>query len=428
MNAYLIAVIGILILFWLKDVVVEWLNLKHLRADIPEAMRGVFDEERYRKSQRYLQTSTRFDLLQETLLLPLIIGFILLGGFRWFDDVARATGWGMIPVGLVFGGALILLYQLAQLPFQVYETFVIEQRFGFNKTTPGTFVIDLLKGLLLMALIGGPVFAAVLWFFAALGSNAWWVSWIALTAIQLFLAFIAPVTILPLFNKFTPLEEGSLRARIETYAKAQGFRLSGLFKIDGSRRSTKSNAYFTGFGRAKRIALFDTLIDKHTEDELLGVVAHEVGHWKLGHVRRMIVVSALSTGLLLYLLSLFIGRPGLYEAFGVAYAPVKGQPPVYAGLVFFGFLYTPISFVLSIAGHAMSRRHEFEADRFAAETTGAGEAMREALKKLSADNLSNLTPHPVKVALEYSHPPVLARLRALADCGTPASSAVPPPV
>lgn len=413
MNSYLIAIISILILFWLKDIVLETLNLRRLREEIPGPMRDVFDEKRYRTSQQYLRTNTRFGLIQETVMLPLTLAFILGGGFRWFDALARSAGGGMIPTGLLFGGMLTVLYLLVQLPFNLYDTFVIEERFGFNKTTPKTFVLDMLKSLLLLALIGAPVFALVLWFFSALGRWAWLVSWGALTVIQLFLAFIAPIVILPLFNKFTPLEEGSLREKIEAYAHKQAFRLKGIFKIDGSRRSTKSNAYFTGFGKAKRIALFDTLIEKHSDDELVSVLAHEVGHCKRGHVRKLIGISILSSGIMLFLLQLFISRPGLYEAFGLTYRPVDGQPPIYAGFIFFGFLYTPISFALSIAVNALSRRYEYEADRFAAETTEQPRDMISALKKLSADNLSNLTPHPVKVALEYSHPPVLKRLEAL---------------
>jgi STE24 endopeptidase len=312
----------------------------------------------------------------------------------------------MIVKGLVFGGILIVLSQLVGIPFSIYHTFVLEERYGFNKTTPKTFVIDILKGLLLTVLLGAPVFALILWIFSSV-SLAWLWAWGALAIIGLFIQFIAPVVILPLFNKFTPLEEGELRSKIENFAVAQKFKLSGVFKIDGSKRSTKSNAYFTGFGKTKRIALFDTLIEKHTVGELVAVLAHEIGHCKRGHIKKGMVISLASSLLMFFILSLFITQQGLYTAFGI-----EGTP-LYAGFIFFGFLYTPISMILGIAGSILSRKHEFEADAFAAETTGQPTALIDALKKLSVDNLSNLTPHPLKVFLEYSHPPVLERIKVL---------------
>jgi STE24 endopeptidase len=339
-------------------------------------------------------------------MLPLTIAFILLGGFSWINQVAQATAGYMIVQGLVFGGILMLLSQFVSLPFSLYDTFVIEEKYGFNKTTPKTFVADLLKGLLLAVLLGAPIFALVLWIFSSV-ANAWLWAWGALSVIQLFILFIAPVAILPLFNKFTPLEEGELRSSIEKFAAAQKYTLSGIFKIDGSKRSTKSNAYFTGFGKTKRIALFDTLIENHSTEELVGVLAHEIGHCKRGHIKQGLVISLISSLLMFFILSLFISQPGLYAAFGV-----EGTP-LYAGLIFFGFLYAPISMILSLLGNILSRKHEFEADAFAAETTQAPAEMIAALKKLSVDNLSNLTPHPLKVFLEYSHPPVLERIKAL---------------
>ncbi len=406
MNAYLIFILALLIFNGLLSLIVETLNLRHLSTEIPEEFHGIYDDEKYAKSQRYLKDTTRFEQLQSLITLPLTIAFILLGGFSWINDIAQAASEHMILQGLVFGGILMVIGQIAGLPFSVYGTFVIEEKYGFNKTTAKTFVIDLLKGLLLTVLLGAPIFALVLWIFSAL-PNAWLWAWGALSAIQLFLLFIAPVVILPLFNTFTPLEEGDLRGAIETFAAKQKFTLSGIFKIDGSKRSTKSNAYFTGFGKTKRIALFDTLIENHSTAELIGVLAHEIGHCKRGHIKKTMVISLGSTLLMFYILSLFITQEGLYAAFGI-----EGTP-LYAGLVFFGFLYTPISMLLGLLGAMLSRKHEFEADAFAAETTQAPGEMINALKKLSVDNLSNLTPHPLKVFLEYSHPPVLERVKAL---------------
>lgn len=406
MNGYLIFILALLVFNWLLSLIVETLNVRNVSTEIPDEFKGIYDGEKYAKSQRYLKDNTRFGQVQAGMMLPLTIAFILLGGFRWINGIALAASDQMIVQGLVFGGILILLSQLIGLPFSIYDTFVLEEKYGFNKTTPKTFVLDTLKGLLLTVLLGAPVFALVLWIFSAV-PHAWLWAWVALSVIQLFILFIAPVVILPLFNKFTPLEDGELKTKIEDFAAAQKYKLSGIFKIDGSRRSTKSNAYFTGFGKTKRIALFDTLIEKHTVPELIGVLAHEIGHCKRGHIKKSIVISLASSLLMFFILSLFISKQGLYAAFGI-----EGTP-LYAGLIFFGFLYAPISMLLGIGNSILSRKHEFEADAFAAETTKEPVALIDALKKLSVDNLSNLTPHPLKVFLQYSHPPVLERIKAL---------------
>ncbi|MCU0858411.1 MAG: M48 family metallopeptidase [Pontiellaceae bacterium] len=407
MNGYLIFILALLIFNWLLSLIVETLNVLNVSTGIPEEFNGIYDAEKYAKSQRYLRDNTLFAQLQSAIMLPLTIGFILLGGFRLVNGIAVAAAPGsMILQGLVFGGILILLGQLISLPFNLIDTFVIEEKYGFNKTTPKTFVIDILKGLLLTVLLGAPVFALILWIFSAV-PTAWLWAWGALAVIQLFILFIAPVVILPLFNKFTPLEEGELRTKIEEFAAAQNYKLSGIFKIDGSRRSTKSNAYFTGFGKTKRIALFDTLIEKQTVGELVAVLAHEIGHCRRGHIKKGIITSLASSLLMFFILSLFITRPGLYSAFGL-----EGTP-LYAGFIFFGFLYAPISMILGLLGNIFSRKHEYEADAFAAETTKQPGDLINALKKLSVDNLSNLTPHPLKVFLQYSHPPVLERIKAL---------------
>jgi len=405
-NGYLIFIICLLVFDWLLSLIVEKLNLKHVRTQIPEEFAGVYDEEKYAQSQRYLKENTQFDLLQSHIMLPITIGFIVFGGFRWVNDIARSVTANTILSGLIFCGILMLLMKIISLPFSIYGTFVIEEKYGFNKTTPKTFVLDIVKGLLLTAIIGAPIFALVIWFFGKF-DLAWLYSWGALAVIQLTILFIAPIVILPLFNKFTPLEEGDLRESIENFASEQKYKLSGIFKIDGSKRSTKSNAYFTGFGKTKRIALFDTLIEKHTTGELVSVLAHEIGHAKLGHIKKSIVISFASSLLMFFILSLFITRPGLYQAF-----QIEGTP-IYAGLIFFFFLYAPINMILGLLGNIISRRNEYQADRFAAETTKDHSNLVNALKKLSVDNLSNLTPHPLKVFLEYSHPPVLERIKAL---------------
>ena len=407
MNLFLIIILVILVGDYLLGVVVDVLNVKHLKTDLPAAFSGYYDEEKYRKSQEYLKENTRFGLITDSITTPAIIIFILMGGFNWVDQFARTLNWGPIATGLVFAGLLLFASQILGLPFSVYSTFVIEEKYGFNKTTPKTFVLDILKGWLLAIIIGIPVFSAVLWFFERTGPMAWVYCWGALTVIQIFLMFIAPVVIMPIFNKFVPLENGELKGAIEDYAKKQGFKMKGVFSMDGSKRSTKSNAFFTGFGRFRRIVLFDTLISKHTTEELVSILAHEMGHYKKKHILKSIIISILSTGLMFYILSIFMNNPALFRAFQMDHISI------YAGLFFFGFLYAPIEMILSIFGNMLSRRHEFEADAWAVRTYRRPQSMIAALKKLSVDNLSNLTPHPLKVFLSYSHPPVLERIRAI---------------
>jgi len=407
-NPYLIIILVALLGRWLLETVANLLNMHNVRETIPEEFTGVYDAEKYQRSQQYLRDHTRFGLMEDGLMTALGIAFILLGGFALANRLACSARWPMIPTGLIFGAILMVLAKLAGLPFSIYETFVIEERYGFNKTTPRTFATDILKGLLLTLIIGGPVFAAILWFFDRTGTLGWLYTWGAVTLFQIVLVFATPYIIMPLFNKFTPLEDGALKTAIETYARAQSFKMKGVFKMDGSRRSAKSNAFFTGFGRSRRIVLLDTLIARHTVPELLAVVAHEMGHYKKKHIPNAIIRSVITTGITFFLLSLFLGNTRLASAFRM-----EGTPPLYASLIFFGYLYTPLSMVLAIVESAISRRHEYEADRFVLETTDEKDAMIQALKKLSVDNLSNLTPHPLKVFIEYSHPPILERIAAL---------------
>lgn len=412
MNPYLITILILLVGFTLFHIWIHALNLSALQPEIPAEFKGVYDAEKYAKSQKYLRENTRVDLFTSLIRTTALIAFILGGGFRLLYQTAAGLSGSMIVQGLLFAGLLLLINTLWSLPFQIYDIFVIEEKYGFNKTTPKTFVMDQIKGLVLGILIGGPLFAALIYFFASAGGNAWWICWTVVTLVQLFLLYIAPVVILPLFNKFEPLEEGDLRNALEDYAHAQGFQLSGLFKIDGSKRSTRANAYFTGFGKNRRIALFDTLIENHSQEELVAILAHEVGHAKCKHIHKQLAIGILSTGFLFWVLSFFIRQPGLYEAFGLPGTPPL---PLYAGLIFFSFLYTPVSTLLNILTSILSRKFEYEADAFAVKTTGNNEPLIEGLKKLSVDNLSNLTPHPLLVFLEYSHPPVLQRINAMRE-------------
>ena len=410
MNGYLMFIVAILVLGYLIELTVALLNLRSLSPELPAEFVGVYDADQYARSQEYTRTTTRFSLVHHTVSLTLTLVFILAGGFNLIDLFARGFGFSAIPTGLIFTGVLALLSTALNLPFSVYSTFVIEQRFGFNTTTVTTFIVDGLKAMLLAILLGGPLLAAILWFFETSGPHAWLLCWIASVAFLLAVQFLAPVVIMPLFNTFVPLAEGELKEAITRYALAQQFAIQGIYTMDGSKRSTRANAFFTGFGRFRRIVFFDTLMDKLAASEIVAVLAHEMGHYKLKHIPVMLALSILQMGLLFFILSLFLGNQGLFAAFGMEHLSV------YASLVFFGFLYAPISTLLAIGFNAFSRRNEYQADRFAAETLdngGGGEALISGLKKLSVSNLSNLTPHPLHVVLNYSHPPILVRIEAL---------------
>jgi STE24 endopeptidase len=410
MNGYLLFILSILLLGYLIELTVALLNLRSLSPELPAEFVGVYDGEQYARSQEYTRVTTRFGLIQSTVSLIVTLAFILAGGFNLIDGVARGFGLSPIPTGLLFTGLLALLATALNLPFSLYSTFVIEERFGFNKTTIATFLLDLLKGMLLAVLLGGPLLAAILWFFETSGPLAWLYCWGAAVGFILVVQFLAPVVIMPLFNKFVPLPEGELKEAITGYALAQRFAIQGIYTMDGSKRSTRANAFFTGFGRFRRIVFFDTLMEKLSTAEIVAVLAHEMGHYKLKHIPVTMALSVAQMGLLFFILSLFLGNQGLFAAFGMDHLSI------YASLVFFGFLYAPISTILAIGFNAFSRRNEYQADRYAAETNGAGaggEALIDGLKRLSVSNLSNLTPHPLHVFLNYSHPPILARIEAL---------------
>ena len=407
MNPYLIFILAVLILQYLLDLIVDILETRSLDSAVPSEFRDIYDEDEYARSQTYTRVRTRFGQVSTTLSLIVTIGFILLGGFNIVDGFALQFSLGAIPTGLLFTGTLTLLSSLLSISFSIYSTFVIEERFGFNKTTVKTFIADLLKGILLSILIGAPLLAMLLWFFEATGQLAWLYAWIGVTLFTFVVQFLAPVLIMPLFNKFTPLEDGELKEKITAYAEKQDFALEGIYTMDGSKRSTRLNAFFTGFGKFRRIVFFDTLMEKLDDDEIVVVLAHEMGHFKLKHIPKMMVASLLQSGLMFFILSLFLENELLFAAFGMEHLSV------YASLTFFMFLYSPISFLLSVFFSISSRKHEYEADAFAVETTGLGQALVSGLKKLSVHNLSNLTPHPFYVFLNYSHPPVLQRIDAI---------------
>ena len=409
MNLFAIIIFIALVLGFALELVGNLLNLKALKLEPPPALEGIYNAEDYRKSQEYIRVNTRFGLVVNGFRLFLLLAFWFSGGFNWLDQVIRV--WNFVPLvsGLLYIGILLFSYILITLPFSIYHTFVIEERFGFNRTTPRTFFLDRVKGLGLILVLGGPLLVSILALFQYAGLYAWLYCWVAVVLLSLVMQYIAPTWIMPLFNKFTPMETGELKEAILRYARSVNFPIKNVFIMDGSKRSSKSNAFFTGLGRNKRIALFDTLIAQHTAPEMVAVLAHEIGHYKKKHILKGTIIGILHTGLIFFLLSLFLGSPDLCQAFYMR------QDSIYAGLIFFGLLYTPIELVLSVVMQMFSRRNEYQADRFAAETIDDPHSLIEALKKLSATNLSNLTPHPFYVFLNYSHPPLLQRIQAIQD-------------
>lgn len=396
-----------LIIDFTMNFVADRLNIGRLTTHLPEKFSDVYDPKRYERSQHYLRATTRLGTITSTVDLGILLAFWFIGGFGVLDNFVRETGWSSIGCGLLFIGVLAGCKFIISLPFSIYSTFVIEENFGFNKTTPKLFVLDLIKSMILSMVLGIPLLSAIFWFFESSGPWAWIICWGVTTTFILAVQYIVPTWIMPLFNKFTPLEDGELKNKLFAYAKSIDFPLTQIFVMDGSKRSTKSNAFFTGFGKNKRIVLFDTLINVHTPDELLTVLAHEMGHFKKKHIQRRLIFGILQMGVIFYLLSLFITQQSLFTAFYV------DTPSIYAGLVFFSILFSPVDLVISIIMQFFSRKDEYAADRFAVLTTKKARDLITALKKLSADNLANLTPHPFYVFLNYSHPPLAQRIAAM---------------
>ena len=399
-------IIAILVLDFLFENYLEYLNTTKWSDTIPEEVKGIYDEEKYAKQQAYSRENHRFGMWTGafstiiTLAMFLFFGFALVNGWVW-SITSNA-----ILAALLFFGIIMFASDLIHLPFSVYDTFVIEEKYGFNKTTPKTFVLDKIKGWLAGGLIGGGILALVIFIYQKTGNMFWIYAWIVISAFSIFMAMFYSNLIVPLFNKQTPLEEGELRDAISDFSKKVGFKLDTIFVIDGSKRSTKANAYFTGLGAKKRIVLYDTLIKDMTTEEIVAVLAHEIGHNKKKHVVQGLLIGLVQTGVVLFIFGLFIGNPALSKALGVE------TPNFHIGLVAFGVLYSPISFFTGIFMNMLSRKNEYQADRFAAENYKP-EALASALKKLSVNNLSNLTPHKLYVFFNYSHPTLLQRLAFL---------------
>jgi STE24 endopeptidase len=406
-NSIAIVILTALLVEWVVQTVSDVLNIRQMQKGIPAGFEGHFDDARYRRSVAYATVNTRLKWVAGGFHLSVFLLFWFLGGFSWLDQMVRSVFEQVVPRGLLYIGMLGFAHYILSIPFSVYSTFVIESKFGFNKTTLKIFLSDMLKQGILAILLGGILLSVILVFFEYGGAYAWLYGWIAFSGFVLVMQMIVPAWIMPLFNKFRPLEPGPLRDAIVGYAGKIDFPVKNIYVMDGSKRSGKSNAFFSGFGKQRKIVLFDTLIEKHTIDELVAVLAHEMGHYKQKHIFRMLAIGILQVGILFYLLSLFLRSPLLAGAFFVE------QASVYTGLVFFAILYSPIDMLTGLFFQWLSRKHEFAADRFAASTTNDPEAMKNALKKLASHNLSNLNPHWLHVWLNYSHPPVSERVAAI---------------
>ena len=399
-------IIGIIIINFIIDKVLGSLNAKHFNDALSPELQDVYDEEEYKKSQAYKATNHRFSNITSAFSLLLTLAFFYVDGFEYVDNIARGYSTNNIIVALIFFGIIMLASDIITTPFSYYKTFVIEEKFGFNKTTLKIFILDKIKGWLMLVIVGGGILALILWFYESTGTNFWLYAWALVTVFSVFMNMFYSKLIVPLFNKQTPLEDGGLRTKIAAYAKTVGFKLDKIFVIDGSKRSTKANAYFSGFGSEKRVTLYDTLIKDLDDEEIVAVLAHEVGHYKRKHIIFNLFASVLLTGLTLYILSLLISNPLLSNALGVA------TPSFHIGLIAFGLLYSPISEITGLIMNYLSRKFEYQADNYAKETY-AGEPLITSLKKLSKNSLSNLTPHRAYVFMHYSHPTLLERIKNL---------------
>jgi STE24 endopeptidase len=403
---YLIMVI--IIFNFILERILSVLNAKNYGKKLPEEVADVYQEDEYLKSQKYKQVNERFSLLTSSLSFTILVLMLIFHVFGYFDQLARSVTVHPILVALLFFSIIALASDIINTPFAIYDTFVIEEKFGFNKTTVKTFILDKIKSWFLVGLIGGGMTALVIWFYYLTQETFWIYAWIAVSVIMIFLNIFYPTLIVPLFNKQTPLEEGELKKMIQQFCKKVGFKIDNVYVIDGSKRSTKSNAYFTGLGSAKRIVLYDTLIEDLSKEEIVAVLAHEIGHYKKKHVLMNIPLGIILTGITLYIFSLFTANPRLSWALGAK------EHSIHMVILAFGIIYSPVSTITGLALNYLSRRLEFQADRYVKEHYEAS-FLIDALKKLSSKNLSNLTPHPAYVLFHYSHPTLLQRIRALKE-------------
>ena len=399
-------IIGLVIFNYLFSTVLDYINGKNWKTEVPPVMKDFYDEDKYLKAKNYSKEKGKVSLISSTLSTLITLLFLIFEGYGWLDNfISLYYDIPFLKSGIFFL-VLFILSDFISIPFSCYNTFVIEEKYGFNKTTVKTFVLDKIKGYLLTLIVGGILLFGAIYIVSLLENSFWFWLWLSLSFIMLIVNMFYADLIVPIFNKLTPLEAGSLRDKIESYTKKVGYSLKNIYIIDGSKRSTKANAFFSGLGPRKTIALYDTLVEKHTEEELVAVLAHEVGHYKKKHVFTSLFLTISQLGLMCFLLETCLKVGEISQALG-------GKEMVFhLGLVAFGILYSPIGTILSILMNINSRKNEFEADYYA-KTTYNGAALELALKKLSVDSLSNLYPHPLYTFIHYSHPPLLKRLSAL---------------
>lgn len=405
-NILFYTIISILIIDFLFDSYLNFLNQRKYDAKIPEKLADVYDEDAYKKSQAYKKENARFSRITSLFSITLTLLFFLFEGFKFVDELARLYTNNAILVALIFFGIILLGSDILTTPFSYYKTFIIEEKFGFNKMTRKTFWLDKLKSWLMSIILGGGILSIVILFYEYTGDHFWIYTWFFIAVFTVFMNLFYAKLIVPIFNKQTPLEEGELKTAIESYAQKVGFTLQNIFVIDGSKRSTKANAYFSGFGSQKRITLYDTLINDLETNEIVAVLAHEVGHYKRKHIIFNLFISLILTGFMLYLLSLFISSPLLSNALSVSI------PNFHIGMIAFGILYSPISEITGLLMNIVSKKFEYQADNYAKNTFDS-RYLISSLKKLSKNSLSNLTPHPAYVFVHYSHPTLLQRIENL---------------
>jgi STE24 endopeptidase len=399
-------ILAIVVAEFILDFCLDYLNKKAWSNQVPADLEDVYPAEKFENHKQYRRANYQFGMVSDAFNIILIVSVLLLGGFAFVDGLAAGITVNPVWRALLFMGILGLVSTLIHLPFSWYSTFVIEARFGFNKTTPATFWLDVIKGLLLGAIIGGPLFALVIWFYELAGEMFWIYAWALIAFFTIFMSMFYTSLILPLFNQQKPLEEGELRQAIEKFSQKAGFKLDNIFVMDGSKRSTKANAFFSGLGPKKRIVLYDTLINDLSTNEIVAVLAHEVGHYKLKHTLWGTLMGIAQMGAILFVFSLVVGAPQLSYALGA------NEPLFHMGLLTFGLLLSPISLLIGLMVNLLSRKNEYAADAYAAQYIN-GELLISALKKISANALSNPTPHPVYVFFHYSHPSLLSRIKAI---------------
>ena len=398
--------ITILLIKFVIDSVLNHFNAKHFNDTLPNDVSDVYEINEYQKSQAYKRTNHNFSKITSLFSLITTLLFFFFNGFSIVDEIARGFSNNIIIITLFFFGIIIVGSDIISIPFSLYKTFVIEEKFGFNKASKKIFFLDKIKGLLMTIILGGSILSIITWFYEFTGNYFWIYSWLLISTFSVFLNMFYSKLIVPLFNKQTILEEGDLKNEIIKYVNSVGFKAHDIYVLNGSKRSTKANAYFSGFGNQKRITLYDTLINDLENDEIVAVLAHEVGHYKRKHILYNLTSSIILTGFALFVLSLFIKTPVLSLALGVS------LPSFHIGLIAFGILYSPVSQILGIFMNYMSRKFEYQADNYAKNTFSASPLIS-SLKKLSKNSLSNLTPHYLYVFFHFSHPTLLNRIKNL---------------